>query len=183
MSEHYASRKYVYDVIDPKLEREAASKYFDGTDQSRSYETAVVWEKILRFRHGSLYIKTRTPVKTEVPRLPNINLLGSALVYCLGCKVKGPLIPLTLVGSFFDYVPARLGRNAALDNAISCLCTIYGGAPSTQYNLSTEVYRAYAGALSSLRSCLSDPTLQMEPETLCASTLLQICEVNLVHAS
>ena len=40
--------------------------------------------------------------------------LGSSLIYCLKSEVEGTLIPLWLVGSFFRYVPARIGRNGYL---------------------------------------------------------------------
>jgi len=114
----------------------------------------------------------------EVPRHLESNPLGSALVFCLESKVKGHLIPLRLIGSFFDFLPARLGRNAALDAAVSCLCAIYRGEPSPSGNFHQSVYHGYVGALSSLRSCLGDVSLRMESETLCASILLHMCEVS-----
>lgn len=107
----------------------------------------------------------RTP---EVPRYLESNPLGLSLVYCLESKVKGTLVPLWLVGSFFQFVPARMGRNAVLDNAVSCLCGIY----CSPFNSHTGVYQNYVRAVSSLRGCLSDTSLRMESETLCASIML-----------
>lgn len=115
----------------------------------------------------------------EVPQRLDSDRLGSELVYCLASNVKQPLVPLNFVGSFFDFVPSRLGHNAALDNAISCLCTIYRGTSSTSHSSGKEIYGTYAKALASLRTCIDDPSLQLEPETLCASILLQVCELAL----
>ena len=143
---------------------------------------AVAMWKDLNFRYGSLYKVDKIHFKSEVPRLLEANRLGSALVYCLGSKVKGILIPLRLIGSFFEFIPARLGRNAALDDAVSGICAIYNGTPSTPYHRNKLLYQSYVKALSSLRVCLSDTSLWMEPETLCASTLLHMFEVSSVQA-
>jgi hypothetical protein len=118
-----------------------------------------------------------THVRSEVPRYLETNPQGSALVYCLESKVKDPLVSLRLVGSFFDFIPARIGRNAALDAAVSCLCALYCGIPSAPYNSNRNIYQSYVRALSSLRCCLNDASFQMESETLCASILLHMCEV------
>ena len=131
-----------------------------------------VW-KSTNSSHGSHY----DPV--QVPRYLETNPLGSSLAFCLESKVEGTLIPLWLVGSFFQYIPARIGRNAALDAAVSCLCDIY----CSPYSFHIRTYQRYVKALSTLRGCLSDAALQMESETLCASILLQVCAVSLGHAA
>lgn len=163
--EHYAKRQYIYDDVDEILQED--STRFDGT--------VTVW-KNPSSSHGSHYSTNKTYTPTGVPRYLNTNPLGSSLVYCLESKVQGTLIPLWLVGSFFQCVPARVSRNAALDAALSCLCDIY----CSPYNLRAGVCQGYVKALSSLRGCLSDTTLQMESETLCASIVLQMCEVRFV---
>jgi hypothetical protein len=94
-------------------------------------------------------------------------------------NIKGALIPLRLVGSFLEFIPARLGRNAALDDAVSCLRAIYRGPPSIPYNIHRTIRQSYVKALS-LRGCLNDSSLRMESETLCSSILLQLCEVSVV---
>jgi hypothetical protein len=113
-----------------------------------------------------------------VPRYLEPNPLGSALVFCMGSKVEGTLISLHLVGSFFDFIPARMGFNTALDDAVSCLCSIYSHKYSTPYGYQKHIFQSYVRALSSLRGCLEDPVVRMESETLCASMLLQMCEVS-----
>ncbi|EDN99307.1 predicted protein [Sclerotinia sclerotiorum 1980 UF-70] len=56
-----------------------------------------------------------------ISRFHDDNSLATTLVYCLGCKVKGDLIPLWLLGSFYQHIPGRLGHSIALDDAVSCL--------------------------------------------------------------
>ena len=166
LAEHYARRRFVYDDIDQSLQEGSAS--FDGAVE--------VW-KISHSTHVSKNSTNRQRAALEVPRYLESNPLGSSLVYCLESKVNGTLIPLWLVGSFFQFVPARMGRNVALDDAVSCLCGIY----SSPYSFDVGIYQGYAKALSSLRGCLSDDSLRMKSETLCASILLQMCEVSIVH--
>lgn len=113
----------------------------------------------------------------NVPRYLEPNPLGFSLVFCMGSKVNGTLIPLHLVGSFFDFVPARMGLNPALDDVVSCLCSIYSRKYSTPYGYQKDIYQSYVRSLASVRTCLQDPLLRMESETLCASILLQMCEV------
>jgi len=113
-----------------------------------------------------------------VPRQIDPNPLGTALIFCMGSKVEGLLIPLHLVGSFFDFIPSRMGFNSALDDAVTCLCSIYTRKLSTPYGYQRDVYEGYSKALGSLRGCLEDTGLRMESETLCASILLQMCEVS-----
>ena len=117
--------------------------------------------------------------KITVPRNPRSDHLRSALVYCLGSNVTGALIPLRFVGSFFDFIPARLGHSAALDHAVSCLCALYQSRPSNPYHLNKTVCQNYIKSLSALRCNLDDEALRMNSETLCASILLQMCEVRL----
>lgn len=164
---HYAERKYIYDDIDRTLHK----------DSMRCDATVTLLPNSNSPR-DSHYNTLNERATSEVPRYLESNPLGSSLVYCLESKVKGNLIPLWLVGSFFQFVPARMGRNAALDDAVSCLCGIY----CSPHGIPAGIYQSYVRALSSLRRYLSETSLQMESETLCASILLQMCEVSLVHA-
>ena len=168
LAEYYANRQHIYDDIDENLPDD--SMRFDGT--------VTMWKNHSP-SHSSYYTTNKRCTTSEVPRWLETNRLGSSLVHCLESKVEGTLIPLWLVGSFFQYVPARIGRNAALDAAVLCLCDIY----CSPYNFQVGTYQKYVKAISSLRGCLSDTSLQMESETLCASILLQMCEVGLVHAA
>ena len=168
MAEYYANRQHIYDDVDENLPENSL----------RSNGAVTMW-KNLSPSHSSSHITTKGCTTSEVPRWLETNHLGSSLAYCLESKVEGTLIPLWLVGSFFQYVPARIGRNAALDAAVSCLCEIY----CSPYSFQISTYQKYVNAISSLRRCLCDTSLQMESETLCASILLQMCEVSFVCAA
>ena len=168
LAEYYANRQHICDDIDENMLK----------DSMRSDSTVNMW-KNLSPSHSLYNTINKRCTTSEVPRWLETNHLGSSLVYCLESKVEGTLIPLWLVGSFFQYVPARIGHNAALDAAVSCLCDIY----CSPYNFQVSTYQKYAKAISSLRGCLSDTSLQMESETLCASILLQMCEVGFVYAA
>ena len=166
LAKHYAGRKHVLETISSNSGNEdvqAIEKY--GTCHGR----------FLLWSNPSHSSTLRRSTKLTVPRNPDTNQLGSALVYCLDSRVEKTLIPLRLVGSFFEFIPARLGRNAALDDAVSCLCTLYNGTSSHEGNCSAR--KSYGKSLASLRRCLADASLRMESETLCASILLQMCEV------
>jgi hypothetical protein len=173
LAEHYAGRKYVFDVIE---NMEEACPTSPG--ENMGLDGIVAIKNNLHFLLGSHDKSLITHARSEVPRYLEANPQGSALVYCLESKVKGPLIPLRLVGSFFDFIPARIGRNAALDAAVSCLCTLYCGMPSAPYHSNRSIYQSYVRALSSLRCCLNDASFRTESETLCASILLHMCEVS-----
>ena len=164
LAEHYARRRYIYDDTHQNLQEDTVS--FDSQ--------VIVWNH-LHSLHASHHIPNGNRVALEIPRYLESNPLGLSLVYCLESKVEGRLFPLWCIGSFFQYVPARIGRNPALDDVVSCICGIY----SSQYSFNEGIYQKYATALSSLRGSLSDTSLQLESETLCASILLQMCEVSL----
>ena len=173
LGKHYARRKFVYDVVDLELEEAYSLHAIEGAKHDGEVE---LWKND-NFLHGQLK-SIGSQVESGVPRCLDTNPLGSALVFSLDSKVKETLIPLRLVGSFFEFIPARLGRNAALDEAVSCLCAIYSGTPSVPYTQNRGIHQSYARALSSLRGSLSDDSLRMQSETLCASILLQLCEVS-----
>jgi len=121
--------------------------------------------------------------KSEIPRHHEINSLTPAFIFCLDSKVKEPLVPLRMSGSFFDFVPSRIGHNVALDDAAACMSAIYRGTPSISYSADREIYQSYVKALASLRSFLNDSNLRLEAETLCASIMLQMCEVRITPTS
>lgn len=118
--------------------------------------------------------------RLEVPRSLDTNSLGSEFVYCLDKNLNGEL---QSTAPFFDFIPSRLGRNVALDDAVACMTAVYRDPPSPSHLPRKGVYRIRLKAISSLRKCISDPSLQMEPETLCATILLQLTEVRMPSRS
>lgn len=149
-----------------------------SADQHSKFDGRVMVWKDTRSGVAATHSVYKMFAKSEVPRYLETNSLGKTLVYCLGAKVKGVLMPLWLIGSFFEFLPARLGRNEALDDAVSCICNIYCENPSISYSLHRGMRQSYAKALASLRGQLNDASSRMAPETLCASILLQMCEVS-----
>ncbi|EED22327.1 hypothetical protein TSTA_095760 [Talaromyces stipitatus ATCC 10500] len=81
--------------------------------------------------------------------------------------------PLRSHGEFYEFIPARCGRNPALDNAVSRLCAIYRD-KRQQLSVSTsETIRLYTSSLKSLRNCVQAEETRLEPETICSSLILQ----------
>ena len=102
---------------------------------------------------------------------------GSLLSYILSSPDGGSLFTLQTIGDFVSDIPSRLGHNAALDESIACLCSIYVDVKSHGRRISNITIKRYAGALNSLQRCLDDVGMRYQSETVCASIILQLCEV------
>ncbi|EIT73349.1 hypothetical protein AO1008_04526 [Aspergillus oryzae 100-8] len=87
------------------------------------------------------------------------------------------VFPLSSHGGFYQYIPGRLGRNVALDSAVACLCTVYADLLASEGTISKDSWRKYAQSLEALRLCLDDPGRCFQSETICASIVLQLCEL------
>lgn len=92
------------------------------------------------------------------------------------------LLSLQALGSFFPAIPARLGQNRALDAAIACLCSIYIDCLNSGSTPSRTTINGYVTSLDALQTCVKDPTLRPQSETMCASIIVQMCEVSLFHS-
>lgn len=161
----YSQTKYIYD------ENSTSVDVFSPAETSFNST---------RFGSELFTLEKFADAPLKIFRFHDNNPLATTLVYCLGCKVKGDLVPLWLIGSFFQHIPSRLGHNSALDDAISCICSLYCDRSSNGYTRSKTIYKNYIWALSSLRECLIHEHLRFQSETLCASLLLQMCEVSLI---
>jgi hypothetical protein len=80
-------------------------------------------------------------------------------------------------GFFLEDVPRRLGSNEALDTSADALASAHLSY-CTHRVVSVEVLRKYSNALSKLRICLDDPMKACTSDTLCAVSLLLICQVS-----
>ena len=85
--------------------------------------------------------------------------------------------PIRSHGSFYSFIPSRLGRNPAMDDSISCLFAIYCDTMAKRTPSTSTSIQLYAKSLRSLRYCLEEQWLRTQSETICASLVLQICEV------
>jgi hypothetical protein len=104
---------------------------------------------------------------------------GLIFSYILSDPKGTAIYTLQTIGGFLPYIPSRLGRNNALDKAIACLCSIYTDLAglSRKGNVSSASVKRYAESLRALQHCLDDAQSRYESETVCASIILQLCEV------
>jgi hypothetical protein len=107
----------------------------------------------------------------------------NALCYILDRPHTFSLFPIKSLGSFFQFIPCRIGRNLALDSSLSCLCSMYTGWRFCASHVSKTSVQLYTKSLKALRKCLAIPQLRAEPETICASIILQLCEVGRIQCS
>jgi hypothetical protein len=175
--EQYARRQYIYDTVDYDLER-LHQKYQE--DQIKTDGILIVEENYILANPG-IRASSQSRTRSWIPRYLEVNRLASELIFCLESNTGDQLMPLRLLGSYFDCVPRRLGHNLALDDAISCICAIYRSRDSPLYTASKRITRSYRKALASVRSHLGNPALRSTSEVLCASILLQYFEVS-AHA-
>jgi hypothetical protein len=169
----YAGRQFVFDTVDEGLES-IFERYEE--EESRTYRTLVVHENAffttLSKRHFSR-------ARSWIPRYLEFNKLATEFVFCLEANNVGVLMPLRLIGAFLEYVPSRLGQNAALDDAIACICAIYRPNDSTPLTDNKKIRQSYTKAIRSVRTHLAHPVMSKDAHVLCASILLQFFEVSL----
>lgn len=113
--------------------------------------------------------------KQSRPLMSEADKAASRLIAMLNDSSGQKLCQIRSHANFIDYVPSRLGKNAALDSVVSSLCSLFVDALTG--NRTVEGFRLYGSAVTSLQACVKSPELRLESETLCASILIQICEV------
>lgn len=83
--------------------------------------------------------------------------------------------------SYFSFLPSRYGHSACLDDAARCVAARLSQWMKFPSEIpSNGVLSLYAKSLNSLQSALNDTFLCLQPETLCATTMLAIYEVHQV---
>lgn len=85
---------------------------------------------------------------------------------------------ITCYGDFLRHIPARLGRNEALDASADALATTFSTLHRPQGYQTVDALTKYVKAISSLRLCLEDPAKARMPETMCSVYLIMICQVS-----
>jgi hypothetical protein len=85
---------------------------------------------------------------------------------------------MSVFGPFINEVPQRIGNNAALDAAVAVLVNAHSSL--VHKKLSSEIVspELYLRAIKTLQTCLEDPLKGMSSNTLCASIVLGLVEVN-----
>ncbi|KAJ6034010.1 uncharacterized protein N7446_007693 [Penicillium canescens] len=126
---------------------------------------------------------SKTPSNSQETVLWDLNLhlvgekISSVLVYLLENPRSQAIFPLASHGSFYSIIPSRLGHNAALDSAVSCMCNVFIHFMSGQSKATAAIIEEYVKSLQTLRGVLDNPRLRRHAETLCASIILQLCEL------
>lgn len=99
------------------------------------------------------------------------------LTYILTDSHCSAVLSPQAVGTFFPFVPCRLGINGALDAAVYCLWHSYRD--FLQFgHAQTNALKTYSTGLKSLRTSIDDSTIQTKSETICASIVIHYCEVS-----
>ena len=80
-------------------------------------------------------------------------------------------------GGFLEYIPSRIGTNAALDASVAALTEVHSNICNGT-RATTSTLAKYSKALSSLRTTLDDPVVACASETLAAVMILSICQVS-----
>ncbi|KAI8718058.1 Zn(2)-C6 fungal-type domain-containing protein [Fusarium sp. LHS14.1] len=109
----------------------------------------------------------------RVPSSPT-NIITNTLISRL--EITDLRYDITCYGDFLRHIPARLGRNEALDTSADALATTFSTLHRPQGHQSVDALTKYVRALKSLRVVLSDPRKARTPETMCAVYLIMICQ-------
>jgi hypothetical protein len=165
LSSHYQKKRYIFEEIDLVPNPGLKASHNDPRPDSVSY-------KEYESRCGKFRVGIYRSLSSEHDQS------GFILTYILKDPKSQAFFPLKSHGNLFSFIPSRLGRNLALDDTISCLCGIYADTLTNNPTTSEIAIRRYAKSLNSLRTCLEEPQLRTESETICASIILQLCEVS-----
>ncbi|OIW31239.1 hypothetical protein CONLIGDRAFT_631160 [Coniochaeta ligniaria NRRL 30616] len=106
----------------------------------------------------------------------HLGLVASALFAVQPAKLKELLS--CRQWSYFEHMYSRYGHSACLDDAIRCLImgAQYLLAPSSRTS-SGMILAQYGTALKSLQKAINDPNGWADPDTLCATHILQLFSV------
>jgi len=82
------------------------------------------------------------------------------------------------IAQMFFFIPARLGTSNALDMAVRCLTVHHLGITQGNEEIVRHGRYAYGKALCNLQKAINDPGEALSSETLCATMILSIYEVD-----
>lgn len=99
----------------------------------------------------------------------------SAILEYIGSAAK----PLML---YLEFLPARLGRNRALDSTVDCVAkALRNFCLPADGRSNVSMLQSYSKALKHLQKNLEDSGDYLSADTLCATQLLGIFEVSLIR--
>ncbi|KAE9364403.1 hypothetical protein N431DRAFT_106781 [Stipitochalara longipes BDJ] len=103
------------------------------------------------------------------------SLLVQLVDHLEGNKLPG--MTIRNLGSFFPFIPSRLGHSRALDDAVQCICTAYSALLCSHESVIGQDRREYYQALRSLRLACQDKDEVLSSNVLCAAVLLSWYEI------
>lgn len=158
-------------------ENDQLSQYFRKKKYLFDSEQTSLDDGMLALPHGKAFgFNLHVFSILRPPPLTPAERTGGIFVHILTDPRSLSVFSPQAAAGVFPLIPVRLGHNAALDAAVSCLCSIYGDL-GIGGEASTTTMRNYGACLSKLRTFVTDSVLQAESETICASIVVQICEV------
>ncbi|KAJ9213931.1 transcriptional regulator family: Fungal Specific TF [Paecilomyces variotii] len=166
LASYYQKKSYIFEEVDtvPSTVEDWNSDYNDL--YSRPYGKLSTSAGFGTFR-----LTIPWPLTSEHDRS------GSLLVYIIEDPKSQGLFPINSHGDYFSFIPSRIGHNVALDASVSCLCGLFIDIFTGNSTISETAIRRYMSSLRSLRECLDDERKRLESETICASVILQLCEL------
>jgi len=126
---------------------------------------------------GTVMRSTKTPSPKAVVRPPlsnQITFVTNAFISTF--EIKDLRFDISCYGGFLKEIPKRLGKNDALDAAVTALISAFSSLHT--HEQSRDGLVKYVHALKTLRMYLGDPVRAREPNTLCAIYLIMICQVS-----
>jgi hypothetical protein len=166
----YRRKKYIFDTpATPAEAPQLLSEQLLPRPARHNSHNAV---QLLRAGRAAFEVRVFWPLRSEVDRN------RSMMCYLLADEERQPNSLLQMMGDFLPYLPSRMGHNPALDRGVACICSLYRGfVDGGQRPAHAAQIREYLHAVSAVRDCIADPAQRLSSETICATIILQVCEV------
>jgi hypothetical protein len=126
-------------------------------------------------------LKLTYPASVNLLNLSALPSSSSLLLHLVDHLDNGtpPALDIRNMGTFFSYIPSRLGHSRALDDAVQCICTAYSALLRPNGSVKGQDRHEYYRALRSLRLACVDREEVLTSNVLCAAILLSWYEVGL----
>jgi hypothetical protein len=157
-----------------------AKTYPDLSSERQQKPTLIIYTTEKHLKHGGLLQKWHRLAASEA-RMRDIplNPLEIEAHHLILCWDEGPAgMRFDLCAAWFRHLPARLGRNRALDDATRLLSTVHKIMLSEADPAQWVCPASYIRALRSLRKTLSHPVHGCSVETLAAAMIMYHIEVS-----
>lgn len=130
-------------------------------------------------REGPRSGREESRTETLNPSMSNdITLLANAFINMIKPTTDFKYNLAWSYGDYLEEVPRRLGSNEALDASVDAVISAHASFCTHRMG-SIDTLIKYSRALKELRICLDHPVKSRTSDTLCAVTLLLVCQVSL----